>query len=48
MSKHIFHIYTKLAMVSEGSNTSETLTKTKELAQLADDLGYNRLACRTS
>ena len=32
----------ELAIITEGSNASETMQKTKELAQLADDLGYKR------
>lgn len=32
----------ELAIVTEGSNASETMQKTKELAQIADVLGYNR------
>lgn len=42
MSKNIPISILELAIVSEGSNTTETLQKTKELAQLADALGYNR------
>ncbi|PKB18197.1 LLM class flavin-dependent oxidoreductase [Flavobacterium sp. 5] len=32
----------ELAIITEGSNATETMQKTKELAQLADSLGYNR------
>jgi luciferase family oxidoreductase group 1 len=32
----------ELAIITEGSNATETMQKTKELAQVADDLGYNR------
>lgn len=32
----------ELALITENSNASETMQKTKELAQLADHLGYNR------
>jgi luciferase family oxidoreductase group 1 len=32
----------ELAIITEGSNTTETMQKTKELAQLADGLGYER------
>ncbi|MDQ5930581.1 MAG: hypothetical protein QG594_2369, partial [Bacteroidota bacterium] len=32
----------ELALITENSNASETMQKTKELAQLADSLGYNR------
>nr|WP_314838736.1 LLM class flavin-dependent oxidoreductase [uncultured Flavobacterium sp.] len=32
----------ELAFITENSNASETMQKTKELAQLADHLGYNR------
>ncbi len=32
----------ELAIITEGSNAAETMHKTKELAQLADGLGYNR------
>jgi luciferase family oxidoreductase group 1 len=32
----------ELAIITQGSNASETLQKTKEIAQLADRLGYNR------
>jgi luciferase family oxidoreductase group 1 len=32
----------ELAIITEGSDASDTMHKTKELAQLADDLGYNR------
>lgn len=42
MLKHIPISILELAIISEGSNASETLNKTKELAQLADSLGYNR------
>ena len=33
----------ELAVITQGSNATETMQKTKELAQLADDLGYKRL-----
>ncbi|HSD07035.1 LLM class flavin-dependent oxidoreductase [Flavobacterium sp.] len=33
----------ELAIITEGSNAAETMQKTKELAQLADGLGYKRL-----
>ena len=42
MSKNIPISLLELAIVTQGSTTSETLTKTKELAQLADSLEYNR------
>ncbi|MBF7092549.1 LLM class flavin-dependent oxidoreductase [Flavobacterium sp. ALJ2] len=32
----------ELAFITEGSNATATFQKTKELAQLADNLGYNR------
>jgi len=32
----------ELAIITEGSNATETMQKTKELAQLADGLGYKR------
>jgi luciferase family oxidoreductase group 1 len=32
----------ELALITENSNATETIHKTKELAQLADSLGYNR------
>lgn len=32
----------ELAIITQDSNASETMHKTKELAQLADDLGYKR------
>lgn len=32
----------ELAIITQGSNAGETLQKTKEIAQLADSLGYNR------
>ncbi|TWI00601.1 luciferase family oxidoreductase group 1 [Flavobacterium tiangeerense] len=32
----------ELALITENSNASDTMQKTKELAQLADHLGYNR------
>lgn len=32
----------ELAIITDGSNATETMQKTKELAQLADNLGYNR------
>lgn len=32
----------ELAIITEGSNATETMQKTKELAQLADNLGYKR------
>ena len=42
MTKDIPISILELAIISENSNTSETLQKTKELAQLADNLGYKR------
>ena len=42
MSKNIPISLLELAIVTQGSTTSETLTKTKELAELADSLEYNR------
>jgi luciferase family oxidoreductase group 1 len=42
MSKNIPISLLELAIVTQDSTTSETLTKTKELAQLADSLDYNR------
>lgn len=42
MSKNIPISILELAIVSKGSDTSETLQKTKEIAQAADALGYNR------
>lgn len=33
----------ELAVITQGSDVTETMQKTKELAQLADDLGYKRL-----
>lgn len=42
MSKKIPISLLELAIVSKGSDTSETLQKTKEIAQAADALGYHR------
>lgn len=42
MSKKIPLSILELAIVSKGSDTAQTLQKTKEIAQAADDLGYNR------
>lgn len=42
MSKNIPISILELAIITENSNASETLQKTKELAQLADSLGYKR------
>ncbi len=33
----------ELAVIAQGSDVTETMQKTKELAQLADDLGYKRI-----
>jgi len=33
----------ELAIITQESNAAETMQKTKELAQLADDLGYKRI-----
>lgn len=43
MSKNIPISLLELAIVTKGSNASETLVKTKELAQKADDLDFNRI-----
>lgn len=43
MSKQIPLSILDLAVISQGSSASETLLKTKELAQTADDLGFNRI-----
>lgn len=43
MSKKIPLSILDLAVISQGSSASETLLKTKELAQTADDLGFNRI-----
>lgn len=43
MSKNIPISLLELAIVTKGSNASETLIKTKELAQTADDLDFNRI-----
>jgi luciferase family oxidoreductase group 1 len=43
MSKNIPISLLELAIVTKGSNASETLLKTKELAQKVDDLGFNRI-----
>jgi hypothetical protein len=32
----------ELAIITQGSNPTETFQKTKEIAQLADQLGYKR------
>ena len=42
MTKNIPISILELAIITENSNASETLQKTKVLAQLADSLGYNR------
>lgn len=42
MTKNIPISILELAIITEDSNASETLQKTKALAQLADSLGYNR------
>jgi luciferase family oxidoreductase group 1 len=42
MTKNIPISILELAIITENSNASETLQKTKALAQLADNLGYNR------
>ncbi len=42
MTKNIPISILELAIITENSNASETLQKTKALAQLADSLGYNR------
>lgn len=42
MTKNIPVSILELAIITEDSNASETLQKTKALAQLADSLGYNR------
>ena len=42
MTKNIPISLLELAIITENSNASETLQKTKALAQLADSLGYNR------
>lgn len=42
MAKNIPISILELAIITENSNASETLQKTKELAQLADGLGYKR------
>jgi luciferase family oxidoreductase group 1 len=42
MSKKIPLSILELAIVSQGSDTAQTLQKTKEIAQEADNLGYNR------
>ncbi|MFV8464859.1 LLM class flavin-dependent oxidoreductase [Flavobacterium sp. LB1P62] len=42
MIKNIPISILELAVITEDSNASETLQKTKEVAQLADSLGYNR------
>ena len=43
MSKKIPLSILDLAVISQGSSASETLLKTKELAQTADNLGFNRI-----
>ena len=42
MRKNIPISILELAIITEDSNAKETFEKTKALAQLADDLGYNR------
>ena len=42
MKKNIPISILELAVISQGSNAQETFNKTKELAQLADRLNYNR------
>lgn len=42
MTKNISISLLELALITEDSNASETLQKTKELAQLADNLDYSR------
>ncbi|MFV8340113.1 LLM class flavin-dependent oxidoreductase [Flavobacterium sp. LB3P21] len=42
MTKNIPISLLELAIITENSNASETLQKTKALAQLADSLGYSR------
>ena len=42
MKKNIPISILELAIITEDSNAKETFEKTKTLAQLADDLGYNR------
>ncbi|TDD76961.1 LLM class flavin-dependent oxidoreductase [Flavobacterium caseinilyticum] len=42
MDKNIPISLLELAIITQNSNASETLQKTKELAQLADSLGYKR------
>lgn len=42
MAKNIPISILELAVISQGSNAQETFEKTKELAQLADNLGYKR------
>ena len=42
MKKNIPITILELAIITEDSNAKETFEKTKALAQLADDLGYNR------
>lgn len=42
MTKNIPISILELAIITENSNASETLQKTKALAQLSDSLGYNR------
>lgn len=42
MKKQVPISILELAMITQDSNASETMQKTKELAQLADSLGYKR------
>jgi len=42
MTNHIPISLLELALITQDSNASETLQKTKEVAQFADSLGYNR------